>query len=223
MPLKGKLLYLGLDPANYCSEKQIVHYPIIQTEAFPFHTNACRQAIGEIARYSHIILTSKTTVRVFQDCLRFHGISAKALKNKTIIAIGKSTAECLMQNFALKASYLPKVQTAEGIIQVLKMLDLTKAYIFFPKSYLARPVIEHYLIGMNIRHQTLSLYNTKPRIPQKARDLRDIDEIVFTSPSSVKAFLHIYRVFPKNVKLSAIGPITGRALAQAQRSLPMES
>ena len=48
--------------------------------------------------------------------------------------------------------------------------------------------------------------NICPKI--KKQDLGRIDEIVFTSPSTVKNFLKIHGEIPARIKVWAIGPVT---------------
>jgi uroporphyrinogen-III synthase len=48
--------------------------------------------------------------------------------------------------------------------------------------------------------------NICPEIKQQ--DLGRIDEIVFTSPSTVKNFLKIHHDIPARIKVWAIGPVT---------------
>ena len=56
------------------------------------------------------------------------------------------------------------------------------------------------------------LYDTISQVIQPKPNLDHVDEIVFTSPSTVKAFIEIFGVLPRGKKCLAIGPITEQAL-----------
>jgi uroporphyrinogen-III synthase len=56
------------------------------------------------------------------------------------------------------------------------------------------------------------LYDTVTQKLEPKPDLNHVQEIVFTSPSTVLAFLEIFGALPKGKKLIAIGPITQQQL-----------
>ena len=56
------------------------------------------------------------------------------------------------------------------------------------------------------------IYDTRTVQPKVVPDLTKVDEIVFTSPSTVKAFLDVFSEIPQDKKLTTIGPVTEQAL-----------
>ncbi len=62
--------------------------------------------------------------------------------------------------------------------------------------------------------QDCFIYDTIVQKNQPIPDLEDIDEIVFTSPSTIKAFLDIFSAIPLDKKLVTMGPITQKALSR---------
>jgi uroporphyrinogen-III synthase len=56
------------------------------------------------------------------------------------------------------------------------------------------------------------LYDTVPQKLEPIPDLNAIDEIVFTSPSTVRAFVEIFRHIPQDKTLTCLGPITQEEL-----------
>jgi uroporphyrinogen-III synthase len=133
------------------------------------------------------------------------------LRNKQLVAIGKSTAAKLTQ-----AGYAPHLicqdESQEGMIELLKTQDLHNAYLFYPRSLLARKKLERYLVNRGVRHQTCDLYETVFQKPVPVPDLTQVDEIIFTSPSTVKGFMAAFGAIPSNKKLTCIGPITEEEL-----------
>ena len=195
-------LYLGTDPEN-CELKDLVHYPIIKTVPLeiPFHM------WEDFAEYTHILMTSKNAAQIFLSQLNDKAL----LKNKQIIAIGKSTAAKLAQE-GFAPNQIAQDESQEGIIELLKKQDLHDAYIFYPRSTLARKKLESYMIGRGVRHQICDLYETVFQKPEPSPDFSKIDEIIFTSPSTVKGFIAAFGSIPPNKKLTCIGPITEEEL-----------
>jgi uroporphyrinogen-III synthase len=158
--------------------------------------------------YTHILITSKNAAAIFLSQIK----DKEALKGKQIIAIGKSTAAKLAQEeFVLVA----QDESQEGIIELLKTQDLHDAYIFYPRSTLARKKLENYMIGRAVRHQVCDLYETVFQKPEPFPDFAKIDEIIFTSPSTVKGFIAAFGSIPSNKKLTCIGPITEEELKKS--------
>ncbi len=90
-----KVLYLGLDPSHYLSNKEVIHWPIIQIVPRPLSETALYQSLIKFKHYSHVIVTSKTTVFILQNYLTQLGIDLEIWKNKKTLAVGKITAKHL--------------------------------------------------------------------------------------------------------------------------------
>jgi uroporphyrinogen-III synthase len=154
------------------------HYPVIKT--VPLEVT--------IQPFTHVIFTSQTTVEYWKW----------PLDGKVVIAIGEATAKNLPNPI------IAPVATQEGIIALLKTMDLKGARICYPKSKRARPLLSNYLKN----GFTVDLYDTLLQKPEPVPNLDDFDEIVFTSPSTVEGFLEIFGELPKAKHLVFIGPIT---------------
>ncbi len=182
-----KTLYLGLDPSSFPRDN-LVHFPVI--EIYPFEVD-----LSAAENYSHLIFTSKTTVRIFFDQYKL------SLKGKIFLAVGDKTAlEIKKRGYEAKA---PKEWTQEGMIELIKQ---EKGSFFFPKSSRARELLPNYL-QENTHCHIVDIYETKVK-KQEPIDLEEFSEIVFTSPSCVDGFLEIFGKIPKNKQLIFIGPVT---------------
>lgn len=188
------VLYLGLDPGRYPHE--VFHYPVIRTVVRE------NLDVSKAARATHFLFTSRSAVNYWVYPIRGE-----------VLAVGEGTAAALREK-GLKARVAPK-ETQEGMVELLETLDLSGGYVFWPRSLLARPVIEEYLIKRNVPFTFLDLYETKHQRPEPVPNLADFDEIVFTSPSTVAAFLEIFGSLPTNKKLTPIGPVTAEAVSNA--------
>ncbi|HEX4840492.1 MAG TPA: uroporphyrinogen-III synthase [Rhabdochlamydiaceae bacterium] len=201
-------LYLGTDPEN-CDLKDLIHYPIIKTVPLeiPSHIRE------DFADYTHILFTSKNAVQILLT--QFH---SEKFKNKRLIAIGKSTAAKLAQE-GVASHLVSQNESQEGVIELLKHQDLHDAYVFYPRSSLARKKLEHYLSSRAVRHQICDLYETVFQKPEPFPDFASIDEIIFTSPSTVKGFVAAFGTIPHDKKLTCIGPITEDELKKSLKHI----
>ncbi|PWU16184.1 MAG: hypothetical protein C5B45_01090 [Chlamydiae bacterium] len=206
-----KVLYLGTDPSYYKAKgAQIIHYPVIQI--VPRMDSYIQAAYNKLASYTHLLFTSKNTVRVFFQQLNDLGISKNLLEPIIIIAIGQVTASYI-KKYA-HCSFVAEEETQEGVVAFLCTQSLEKTHFFFPRSSLSRNVIIGFFKKNHILFQDCFIYDTVIQKNPPLPDLGDIDEIVFTSPSTVKFFLEIFSAIPLDKKLVTIGPITQKALSE---------
>ncbi len=209
--MSKRILYLGLDPTHYQTNGEITHWPIIQIIPRSFNDPLINETLSNFKSYTHIIITSKTTVAILKDYLPRFGIDLRLWATKLTLAVGRVTAQHL-EDCGIIPAKVATEETAEGMIHELQQLSLEHAHVFWPHSSQARPMIKNFLATHHIRHTTCILYDPSPHRPTKLPFLETFDEIVFTSPSTVQAFLHIFGSFPSHIKLTAIGPITAQAL-----------
>lgn len=210
-----RILYLGTDPIQFESAKKpkahVIHYPVIKIVPRSIHNPELKAAYDDLDEFTHLLFTSKNAVRVFFQHLAEIGKPVSNFHGKTLIAIGAVTAAHL-QAQGLAPALVAEDESQEGVVELLNPIDLDEAYIFMPRSSLSRPILANFFKQRQIRHQACDLYDTVPCRPEPQPDLDQIDEIVFTSPSTVEAFLTIYGKLPRGKKLLAIGPITEQAL-----------
>lgn len=184
---RKRILHLGLKAPSPIQDQEIVHCPIIQIRPRTFKIDT--------TPFTHLIFTSKTSVDLFPQ-----------FQDKQVIAVGHATALRLMER-GIPVTETALDERAEGIIDILERKNLKDAHILWPHSAGSRPTLRQYLEKRGIRFQELILYDTVPLQPDPLPDLTKIDEIVFTSPSTVDAFLQFFGAIPKK-RLKAIGPVT---------------
>jgi uroporphyrinogen-III synthase len=103
-------------------------------------------------------------------------------------------------------------ETAEGVVELLEKHDFSGAYFLWPHSLLSRPLLSDYLASRKIPCDACVFYETHTRRPASLPDLSLYDEIVFTSPSTVDAFVALYGALPTDKLLTPIGPVTAKRL-----------
>lgn len=204
---RERVLYLGTDPENYRHIEGLVHCPLIQTVPLEIPPHLW----DDFSDYTHILFTSKNAVAIFLQALKEKSCT---LDNKQLVAIGKSTAAKLEQE-GYTSHWIASQESQEGIIELLRMQDLRDAYVFYPRSSLARKKLEDFLIERGIRHQICDLYETVFQKPEWLPDPNHFEEIIFTSPSTVRSFLAAFGSVPQGKKLTCIGAITEAELQKA--------
>jgi uroporphyrinogen-III synthase len=205
------ILYVGIDPPKNSGRNRVVHCPLIETIARDPDAAEIKEAFQELPRYTHVIFTSKNTVRIFFSFLRHYSFNSEILKDKQMIAVGKMTAALIRQQ-GFQVAITAQEETSEGIVEELQQIFLEDAYIFWPHSSISRSVIADYFRKQGVKFQECLLYDTQFKRPEIMPDLSTIDEIVFTSPSTVDAYIHLFGSIPLEKKLTPIGPVTREKL-----------
>lgn len=205
------ILYLGIDPPPSKEEEEIIHFPVIQIVPKPFSDSTIAAFYAEIPAYTHAIFTSKSAVRIFADYLQRAGLKPSDFAHIKTTAVGKATAaECL--RYQISVEWIAENESAEGVCEVLKGKIFNTDYVCWPHSALSRRVILDFLGTTRCRYLDCVFYETIHIRPAPIPDLQTIDEIVFTSPSTVEGFLRVYGYFPSEKILKTIGSVTEKQL-----------
>lgn len=189
-----KRLYLGTEALE-----DAFHFPIIKLIPRPIPT----YILEDMDEFTHVIFTSKNAVSIFCEAVK--------ITNKIIVAIGKKTAEALTSR-KIEVHLAPEEESQEGLIELLRPFDLDDAYILYPRSSGARGVLEDFFRKREIRYQVCDLYDTMTAPVNPGFDLHEFKEIIFTSPSTVRAFREIFGSIPADKKLTCQGKITQAAV-----------
>ena len=214
------ILYLGTDPTHFASPWQganVIHYPLIQIIPRSISTPEITLAYHNLSSYSHILFTSKYGVQIFFSHLSSLNLSFP--DSLASIAIGQRTA-AFLQKEGVIPSFVAKEESQEGVVALIEGLShLSSSSILIPKSSLSRPLLFQFLIEKKIHHTAIDLYDTLFHKPvDQLPPWEQIDLFVFTSPSTVRAFIHFFTLLPPQEKCFAIGPITQKEIL-ANRAL----
>ncbi len=213
-----KILYTGLDPSRYKHEGTLVHCPFIAIQPCNVEKKEVVAAFSQFDRFTHVVFTSRSSASIWLGMCQEKSIGKEIWKEKTIIAIGRAT-KSLLEEKGLAPNYTACPETAEGMVEILKTLDLKEAHLFLPHSSLSRPLLRQFMKEQCITHTSCVLYETHFCCPQELPDLSMFDEIVFTSPSTVEAFCHCYGSFPNHARLTSIGPITAKKIISKKKEV----
>lgn len=206
-----RILYLGLDPTHCRANGHLIHCPVIEIRARSPEEPDIQQALNDLAEYTHLLITSKSALKMLLEMLPHFGLTQTALQGKRFIAVGMATAKYIQEQGFLVES-VANEESSEGLIKEILGHLRGSSYLFWPHSAQSRTVIKDFLGRQPYRYQECLLYDTVPKAPERPIDLADIDEIIFTSPSTVEAFIRFFGPLPQNKILTPIGPITQAAL-----------
>lgn len=214
-----KCIYFGLKCPESNPETVFFHCPIIRTFPLERTNQDIFESVLNFHRYTHLIFTSKSSVAILVEHLSHYGIPRTSFQFKKCIAVGRATAEKVQKSgFPLMCT--AEEETAEGIIKEMERLPLTgREFFFWPHSTLSRRVIPDYLLEKKIVFHECALYGTTLKKPDPLPDIDLFDELFFTSPSTIDAFLEIWKEIPSNKKLTCQGPVTQAYLLKRIDSL----
>ncbi len=203
-----RILYFGLDPERFKSTGLVTHYPLIGIQPRSLQDPHVRLALEKWNQFTHILFTSRSAVISTIDCLNQIG-KRDQLMQKKLIAIGAATAQLLPGD-----TCQAQLATAEGVVDLLKGMPQGSHFFFFPHSSLSRPVIVDFLEKEGLQYCACIFYDTFFQAPEPRPSFEEYDEFVFTSPSTVEAFVTLIGPLPRNKKLTAIGPITEKVVTK---------
>lgn len=204
-------LHTGITfPRNNDPMIKTLHCPLIETVPLPFNSPELLDIKHEFSQFTHLIFTSKTAVHYTIQLLE----NPSLLKRKECIAVGDATGETLKTLGC--DPLIPSEATAEGVCALLDILSLENSYLLWLHSSLARPVISNYLNARKLNWKGCALYNTLHISPPHLPSLEKIDRVIFSSPSTIDAFLKCYRNFPSHLHYECIGPVTKERLISNQ-------
>ena len=177
-------------------------------------------AIGDLSRFDWLVLTSANAVQFFFARLRALGKDARALGNCRVCAVGPKTA-ALLRAEGVWADLIPDDYKGEGVVAVLRGMEIAGTRILFPKGDRARAVIEKGLseLGAEVVAPVAYRNVTPTALPPgviEALEERRVHCVTFTSSSTVQnlaALLGENRLLRllEGVVIASIGPITSQS------------
>ena len=212
-----RILFTGLSKERFFERGSYFHLPLIKIEPMKDYEEFDNY-LRNIKEFDWIVFASRYGVEYFLKRLKNIGLDLRILANIRIAAIGNSTKSRLLDS-AIVADLVPKEESSEGLIEEFKKIDVKDKKIFLPRSDISDKGLSNALGELGAMVTTSFAYrNVIPKgLPDL--DLNFFDEIVFTSPSTVRNFKKRYKKIPKNVKIRCIGNVT---LKEAKRCRPLD-
>jgi uroporphyrinogen III methyltransferase/synthase len=202
---KPNVLVLGNHPQKYSRLGNIVHRQIIDCVGIEDYTKA-DLVLKDIAGFDWIVFTSVNGAKYLFERLYTMGKDARSLSNARIAAIGKTTAQRLKE-FGITADMVPENESSSGLLEEFAKLNMKNKKVLLPQSEIASKELPDGLCNMQAIIEKVPVYKTIDLEPDSI-DFDYIDQILFTSGSTVRAFVKHFGQVPENVKSYCLGPPT---------------
>jgi len=203
-----KVLFTGISKERFFGQEAVFHLPVIKIIPLKDYRKF-DQELKSIADFDWLVFSSRYGAQYFFERLNKIGFDARVFNQARIAAIGDSTRRRLL-DFGMVADLVPKDESARGLINVFKKIDINGKRVFIPRSDLSDKGLEEGLRKQGAEVTAPVAY--KNIMPQDLPDLNlDLfNEIMFGSPSGVRNFIKRYGRPAKKTKISCIGDVTRR-------------
>jgi uroporphyrinogen III methyltransferase / synthase len=202
---KPNVLVLGNHPQKYSRLGNIVHRQIIDCVPIDDYAEA-DSVLKDINGFDWIVFTSVNGAKYLFERLYAMGKDARVLCNAKIAAIGKTTATRLKE-FGITADMVPQNESSAGLLENFSKLDMKDQKILLPQSEIASDELSDGLEKMQAVITKVPVYKTIDIEPESV-DFDHIDQILFTSGSTVRAFVKHFGQVPENIISYGLGQPT---------------
>ena len=207
---RPRILFTGLDPANFRTMGTIIHWPAVKVVRIEEEYKKFPGIIEQLRanHFGYIIFTSKTSVQLFFEALKTSGFDSRVLYLTKIVACGQGTAMMLEEN-GIIADFIPAGMGSQAIIEITESQD--KANVLLVQSATATEALAKSLAEKLGQIERLCLHCVQPH-QELGRKLPEHDAIYFTCPSGVRAYWEKYgqQAFKKEVW--CIGDVTAKQI-----------
>lgn len=207
-----RTLFTGLSAEDFHLKGTRDHIPLIEIRACEDYKEFDGY-LKSISSFDWIVFTSRFAVEYFFKRLKVVGFDIRKLAGINVAVIGEVTKNKLQQ-YAILADLVPKKESSAGLIADFKKIDLKGKKIFLPRSSLSDKGLVKALEKRGASVTASVAYTNVMPDDLPDLDLNVYQEIVFTSPSTVRNFKKRYGTPPKNVTIKCIGNVT---LKEAKR------
>ena len=207
-----RILFTGLSKERLFTKGTYFHLPLIKIEPMGNYKEFDGY-LKNIKEFDWIVVASRYGAEYFFKRLRAIGLDSRVLADIRLAAVGNSTKNRLL-DYGIFADLVPEKESSKGLIAEFKKIDLKNKKIFLPRSDISDKGLQKALERLGAKVTTGFAYrNVIPKdLPDL--DLNFFDEIMFTSPSTVRNFMKRYKKAPKDVEIKCIGDVT---LREAER------
>lgn len=203
------ILFTGLSEFRPYLSGNYHHVPHIEIVPLEDYTPMDREIAG-IEKYDWIVFTSRYGVKYFFERFLI-SLDIRRLGGIKVAAIGTSTADALFR-FGIKADLVPSLESAQGLIDAFRNVDLKDKRILLPRSDISCKNLDKALKKYGAKVTDVIAYrNVEPENLPEIR-LDNFQEIMFTSPSTVRNFKKYSDDIPPNIEINAIGHVTKKEL-----------
>lgn len=208
-------LFTGLTPPD----ADCIHTPLIEIVPMDLAGDASKHCSGatvgdaskrcsSVHDYDYLLFTSRFAVKYFLN----GQWSAHIGQRPRIVSIGKTTTAALLPYLQGKRLSVTEVEHDNSYGVIDWFTRQPKGRVLIPRSSLALDIIPDGLRELGFEVDCVTAYiNRMPLHPKKV-NLKEIDRIVFTSPSTIDHFVSLYGALPTDKTLVTRGPVTEQHL-----------
>jgi uroporphyrinogen III methyltransferase/synthase len=204
--LSARLRELGAD---------VIEMPAIRVE--PLDTGPLDRALAVAPEYDWMIFTSQNAVEVVWGAMRARGLDARTLGGVRIAAIGRATADALLDH-GMAADVVPQRFVAESLVEALETRDdVSGRRVLLPRAADARDVLPDGLRALGAEVDVVPIYRTMMDGEGAARvaarlTAGDVDLVTLTSSSTARYFVDAVGAdAARAAPVASIGPVTSAA------------
>lgn len=216
--LSSRLRELGAD---------VIEMPAIRVEALD--SSPLYRALDSVDGYDWVMFTSQNAVELVWRAMRARSLDARALGHARIAAIGRATADALLDH-GIAPDVVPARFVAESLVESLaRRDDLEGRRVLLPRATDARDVLPDGLRELGARVDVVPVYRTvldgegAARVGDRLR-AGDIDLVTLTSSSTARFFVDaVGAETARAAPMASIGPVTSAAAKALGLSVAVES
>lgn len=199
---KPTVLVLGTHPERYTHLGTIVHRPIVTCVALEDYSDLDKK-IQDLEGFDWLVFTSANGVRFFFAQLHRNGFDARSLSTMKVAVIGQATARQLV-DYGILADLIPDTESSAGLLEEFGKLDMQNKKVLLPRATMASSELPQGLIEFGAVVEEVPVYETIETEPANV-DFEYIDQILFTSGSTVRAFTKKFGRIPPHIKAYCLG------------------
>jgi uroporphyrinogen III methyltransferase/synthase len=199
---KPTILVLGTHPERYTHLGTIVHRPIVKCVGLKDNLQLDGR-LKDLKGFDWLVFTSANAIRFFFARLHRMGFDTRALGAMKVAAIGQATAQRLV-DFGILADLIPDTESSAGLLEEFRKLDMKNKRVLLPRAAVASSELPQGLIELGAAVEEMPINQTIEMEPADV-DFEHIDQILFTSGSTVRAFSKKFGRIPPHIKVYCLG------------------
>ncbi|MHC4881906.1 MAG: uroporphyrinogen-III C-methyltransferase, partial [Planctomycetota bacterium] len=199
---KPKILHLGNHPDRYAHLGTIVHRQIIR--CIESDNSKEKDAYFQSPKkHDWIVFTSGNGIQFFFKKLFAAGLDTRVLASTKFAVIGKASGKRLLE-FGIKADLTAATESSKGLLEAFSGIDVNGRSILLPQAEVSSSELPDGLTARGADIDKLTVYKTVETEIDDV-DLDYIDQILFTSGSTVRAFVNKFGSVPGHVQALCLG------------------
>jgi uroporphyrinogen III methyltransferase/synthase len=199
---KPKILHLGNHPERYSHLGTIVHRQIIRCVESE-NSKQTDMYFKSPGQHDWIVFTSGNAIKFFFKKLYAAGMDGRIFANTRFAVIGKASGQRLLE-FGIKADLCSAVESSKGLLSEFNKIDIAGLSILLPQAEVSSTELPDGLTKRAAEVDKLTVYKTIETDIDDV-DLDYIDQILFTSGSTIRAFVKKIGSIPKHIEPLCLG------------------